>query len=136
MLAALMRHIVSSRLGFALICLIPFAASSVAGCVGGPGTTCFQDDECNGSLICCHIGSPFNQGSCETTEVCNDMRPGTGGTGGTGATGGMGATGGTGGAGGVGGNGGSSGNGGASGQGGAGGQAGAAGTAGNGGVPG
>jgi len=130
MLAALMRHIVSPHLGFALICLFPFAALSHAGCVGGVGTTCFQNDECDGSLICCHIGSPFNQGSCETQAVCNDMRPGTGGTGGTGAVGGAGGAGGVSGAGGTGGAGGQSG------AGGAGGQAGMGGNAGSGGDPG
>ncbi|MGB5811458.1 MAG: hypothetical protein WBG86_13050, partial [Polyangiales bacterium] len=58
---------------------------SVTGCIGGVGTTCFQDNECNGALICCHLGSVFNQGSCQTSAVCNEMR-GTGGTGGTGAS--------------------------------------------------
>jgi hypothetical protein len=53
---------------------------------GGQGrTTCFQDDECNGSLICCHVGSPFTQGTCETQAACDELRGGTGGTGGMGA---------------------------------------------------
>ena len=126
---ALMHHIVSSRLGFVLICLLSFGAVSFGGCVGGVGTTCFQDDECDGSLICCHIGSSFNQGSCQTQQDCNDMQ-GTGGTGGTGATGG---TGGAGGEGGMSGAGGAGGQGGMSGAGGSGGQAGMGGDAGGGG---
>ena len=129
MLAALMRHIVSSRLGFALICLLPcllFGGLSLSGCVGGVGTTCFQNDECDDPLICCHIGSSFTQGSCQTVQECDDMQ-GTGGAGGTGGadgTGGTGGIGGTGGAGGAGGMGGVGGAGGAGGAGGSGGQAG------------
>lgn len=101
----------------------------MVGCVGGVGTTCFQNDECDGSLLCCHIGSPFNQGSCQTAEVCDEMRMGAGGAGGDGATGGSGG----GGAGGQSGAGGSAGAGGASGAGGAGGLGGSGGGGGAGG---
>ncbi len=129
MLAALMRHIVSSHLGFACICLLPLIGSSFAGCVGGVGTTCFQNNECDSDLICCHIGSQFNQGSCETSMVCDELRQDSSGTGGTGGTGGAGGEGGVGGAGGT------SGAGGAGGTSGAGGQAGMGGSAGGGGAP-
>ena len=132
MLAALMRHIASSRLGFAWICLLLFAGFSAAGCVGGVGTTCFQSNECDGELICCHIGSQFNQGSCETRTVCDELRQGSGGTDGNGGAGGEGGVGGSGGTGGVGGEGGV---GGAGGSGGAGGQGGSGGGAGSGGAP-
>ncbi|MDH3201236.1 MAG: hypothetical protein OEM15_10130 [Myxococcales bacterium] len=127
-----MRHIVSSRLGFPWICLLlfvglSFAGSSLVGCVGGIGTTCFQTDECDGELICCHVGSQFTQGTCETQPVCDELRQGPGGMGGAGGTSGIG---GTGGAGGVGGTGGAGGGGGMSG---AGGTAGVGGTGGGGG---
>lgn len=140
MLAALMRHIVASRLGFAWICLVLFAGSSLAGsslagCVGGVGTTCFQPDECDGELICCHIGSQFMQGSCETQLVCEELRQGSGGTGGDGGAGGEGGVGGAGGTGGAGGEVGIGGAGGTGGGGGAGGQGGTGGSAGSGGAP-
>jgi hypothetical protein len=123
MLAALMRKSTSLYLSLAF-----FSLFAVAACTGDVGTTCFQNDECNGELICCHIGSNFTQGSCQTQTVCNDMQGGTGGT--DGGVGGMGG-GGVGGAGGASGQGGSSGAGGAAGQGGA---AGVGGTAGAGGA--
>jgi hypothetical protein len=37
--------------------------------------TCFQDDEC-GPLICCHLGSPFEPGTCETQAVCDELQGG------------------------------------------------------------
>jgi len=120
MLAALMRNITSQLVWLASICVVFLVA-----CTGDVGTTCFQDDECNGSLICCHVGSPFTQGSCETQEVCDERQGETGGTGGTGGFGGFGGTGGAAGAGGLGGEGG---------QGGVGGTAGTGGTAGSGGT--
>jgi hypothetical protein len=126
MLAALMRNITSHLVWLALICLVFLVA-----CTGDVGTTCFHDDECNGSLICCHVGSPFTQGSCETQEVCDERQ---GGTGGTGGTGGFGGTGGAGGAGGLGGEGGQGGVGGGAGTGGTGGAGGTGGTGGQGGV--
>ena len=143
MLAALMHHIVSARLGFTWICLLLFiglslVGSSFAGCVGGIGTTCFQPDECDGELLCCHVGGQFNQGSCETPTVCNELQQGPGGMGGTGGTAGTGGTGGGGGmsgTGGTGGVGGAGGQAGAGGEAGAGGQAGAGGSAGSGGAP-
>ena len=46
--------------------------------------TCFQDDECTGSLICCHVGSPFTPGTCETQAACDELQGGTGGNGGSG----------------------------------------------------
>jgi hypothetical protein len=46
----------------------------MAGSGGQGGTTCFQDDECNSSLICCHVGSPFTRGTCETPAVCNELQ--------------------------------------------------------------
>ena len=126
MLAALMRHHVRSYLLFSLICLASF---STAGCIGGVGTSCFEDNECNGDLTCCKIGSEFSQGQCETVDVCN-QRMGEGGMGGDGgASGAGGSTGGTGG-GGVGGSGGTGGVGGAGGSGGAGGAGGMSGGAG------
>ena len=73
MLAALMRNITSQLVWLALICVVFLVA-----CTGDVGTTCFQDDECNGSLICCHVGSPFTQGSCETQEVCDERQGGPG----------------------------------------------------------
>ena len=112
MLAALMRNITSQFVWLALICLVFLVA-----CTGDVGTTCFQDNECNGSLICCHLGSPFTQGSCETQEVCDERQGGIGGTGGFGGFGGGGA----GGAGGLGGEGGQGGVGGTAGTGGQGG---------------
>jgi hypothetical protein len=136
MLGALMRDICSSRLGFAWICLLLFAGSTSAGCVGGVGTTCFQNDECDGELICCHIGSRFTQGSCDTQAVCDELRQnsGTGGSGGAGGEGGVGGTGGAGGEGGVGGTGGAGGEGGVGGTGGAGGEGGVGGAGGQGGA--
>ena len=125
MLAALMRNITSQLVWLALICLIFLVA-----CTGDVGTTCFQEDECNGSLICCHLGSPFTQGSCETQEVCDERQGGIGGTGGAGGFGGGGA----GGAGGLGGEGGQGGVGGVGGTAGTGGTAGVGGTAGTGGT--
>jgi len=119
MLPALMQNITSHWVRLALICLVLTVA-----CVGGTGTTCFHPDECNGSLICCHVGSPFTQGSCEAQEVCDELQGGTGGTvgsGGTAGTGGSGGEGGIGGQGGEGGIGGIGGTGGAAGTGGAGG---------------
>jgi len=98
MLAALMRNITSHLVWLALICVVLLVA-----CTGDVGTTCFQNDECNGSLICCHVGSPFTQGSCETQEVCEELQGGTGGTAGSGGTAGQGGQGGAAGQGGVGG---------------------------------
>lgn len=123
MLAALMRNITSHLVRLASICLVLLAA-----CTGDTGTTCFQTDECNGLLICCHVGSPFTQGSCETQEVCDELQGGAGGTGGFGGAAGAG------GGGGQGGEGGAAGQGGQGGQGGAGGQAGNGGSAGMGGA--
>ncbi len=128
MLAALMRKTTSLSLGLSWIGLFLFA-----GCTGDVGTTCFQNDECNSGLICCHLGSPFTQGSCQTEEACIDMGGGTGGTGGSGGTGGTGGTGGAGGVGGAAGMGGTAGTTGVAGMGGA---AGMGGTAGNGGAAG
>ena len=119
MLAALMRKTTFLWLSLASICVLLFAA-----CTGDVGTTCFQGDECNSGLICCHVGSPYTQGTCQTEEVCLDMGGGTGGTGGGGGTGGQGGTGGAGAAGGQaggGGMGGSAGGGGMGGMGGSGG---------------
>lgn len=129
MLAALMHT--NRLLNFLLVAspaLLCFAA-----CTGGEGTTCFQDDECNDPYICCHVGSPFTQGSCETEEVCDDLQGGTGGTGGGGGSGGIAGAGGTGGQGGQGGQGGIGGEAGAGGQGGAGGAGGQGGAGGRGG---
>jgi hypothetical protein len=128
MLAALMRNMTSPLVWLALVCLV-----FVVACTGGEGTTCFHDDECNGSLICCHVGSPFTQGSCETEEACAELQGGTGGTGGSAGTGGTAGSGGQGGVGGTAGSGGQGGVGGAAGMGGQGGQSGAGGNAGNGG---
>jgi len=100
-------------------------------CVGGVGTTCFQDDECDGSLICCHPGSTFTQGRCETKEVCAEI---IGGLGGFGGFGGFGGDGGTAGASGAGGTAGAGGAGGMAGAGGAGGMAGGGGAGGMGGI--
>jgi hypothetical protein len=36
---------------------------------------CFQDDECS-PLICCHLGSPFEQGTCQTQSVCDELQGG------------------------------------------------------------
>ena len=136
MLAALMRKSPSLWL-----CSAFFSVFAVAACVGGVGTTCFQDDECDSGLICCHVGSNFNQGSCQTEVVCMDMQGETGGAGGAGGLGGSGGTGAVGGGGGVGGfagaggQGGSAGGaGGAAGSGATGGSAGGGGTAGMGGA--
>jgi len=107
-------------------------------CTGDVGTTCFQDDECNGSLKCCHEGSAFTQGSCQVE--CDSGAGGTGGAGGVageGGAGGQAGAGGQGGAGGLAGAGGQGGMGGlagAGGQGGMGGLAGAGGQGGTGGV--
>ena len=129
MLAALMRIITSPLLWLSSAFFVLLLA-----CTGDEGTTCFQNDECNGSLICCHLGSPFTQGSCETVENC-----GIGGMGGDAGAGGMAGIGGAGGAAGmagVGGAAGAAGAGGAAGMAGAGGAAGAAGMAGAGGAAG
>jgi hypothetical protein len=121
MIAALMRKTTLLFLSLASI-----AALFVA-CTGDVGTTCFHDDECNSGLICCHIGSNFTQGTCETEEVCLEMGGGQGGAGGDGGSGGDGGTGGAGGAGGVGGQGGDAGAGGGAGAAGMGGSAGSGG---------
>jgi hypothetical protein len=128
MLAALMRNITSHLVWLALISVVLLVS-----CTGDEGTTCFHDDECNGLLICCHVGSPFTQGSCETQEVCDELQGGAGGAGGFGGAGGAGGAGGGGGQageGGVGGQGGAGGAGGAGGQGGIGGSAGTGGAGG------
>lgn len=122
MLAALMRNIASPLVWLALVCLV-----LVVACTGGEGTTCFQLDECNELLVCCHVGSPFTQGSCETEETCDELQGGSGGTGGTAGSGGQG---------GIGGAAGMGGQGGGSGQSGTGGTAGSDGTAGAGGIDG
>ncbi|MGB5546956.1 MAG: hypothetical protein WBM74_10330, partial [Polyangiales bacterium] len=88
MLAALMRIITSPLLWLSSAFFVLLLA-----CTGDEGTTCFQNDECNGSLICCHLGSPFTQGSCERVENC-----GVGGMGGDAGAGGMAGIGGAGGA--------------------------------------
>ena len=132
MLGALMRKAIRSFVPFAF-----FVFFFVAGCTGDVGTTCFQDDECNSGLECCHVGSPFTQGTCQTREACLDMGGGTGGTSGTGGAGGAGgggAAGGTGGAGGGGGLGGGGGAGGSDGAGGMGGMGGMGGAGGGGGA--
>ena len=135
MLAALMRFITSPLLWLFSVFLLLLVA-----CAGGVGTTCFQNDECDGSLICCHLSSPFTQGFCETEQVCTDLRGNEGGAGGQGGAAGQGGAGGMAGAGGVAGAGGMAGvggEGGAAGQGGAagmGGSAGAGGQGGNGGA--
>ncbi len=92
MLGQLMRTITSSLVWLASVCVVLLVA-----CTGDEGTTCFHDDECNGILICCHVGSPFTQGSCETEEVCDERQGGTGGAGGFGGQGGAGGQGGMGG---------------------------------------
>jgi len=141
MLAALMRIITSPLLWLFSVFLL-----LVVACVGGVGTTCFQNDECDGSLICCHLSSPFTQGFCEDEGVCGELRGSQGGAGGQGGAAGQGGAGGQGGAtgqggtagqGGAGGMAGAGGEGGAAGQGGAagiGGSAGAGGQGGNGGA--
>ena len=134
MLCRLMRNITPQRVWLALVCVVLLVA-----CTGGAGTTCFQDDECNGELICCHVGSPFTQGTCETVAFCDELQGGTGGTGGAAGTGGSGGAGGRAGAGGSAGAGGMAGAGGTAGAGGsagAGGMAGAGGSAGAGGTAG
>jgi hypothetical protein len=120
MLAAPMRIITSPLLWLSSTFFVLLLA-----CTGEEGTTCFQNDECNGSLICCHLGSPFTQGSCETVENC-----GIGGMGGDAGAGGMAGIGGAGGAAGMAGVGGAAGAAGAGGAGGAAGMAGAGGAAG------
>ncbi len=76
---------------FGFLCVLALGVMPVVGCSesgsggmagsGGQGrTTCFQDDECNGSLICCHVGSPFTPGTCETQAACDELQGGTGGT--------------------------------------------------------
>ena len=128
MLAALMRKSTFLPLFLASVCVFFLPA-----CTGEVGTTCFQNDECDSGLICCHVGSPFVQGTCQTEMVCNDMGGGTGGVGGSGATGGSGgAAGGSG----AGGSAGAAGQSGAGGQGGMAGQGGAAGAGGMGGAAG
>jgi hypothetical protein len=89
MLAALMRFITSPLLWLFSVFLLLLVA-----CVGGVGTTCFQTDECDGSLICCHLSSPFTQGFCDTQFVCDDLRGNQGGAGGQGGTAGQGGNGG------------------------------------------
>jgi len=128
MLCRLMRNITPQRVWLALVCVVLLVA-----CTGGAGTTCFQDDECNGELICCHVGSPFTQGTCETVAFCDELQGGTGGTGGTGGAAGTGGSGGAGGMAGAGGSAGAGGMAGAGGTAGAGGSAGAGGMAGAGG---
>jgi hypothetical protein len=61
---------------------------------GGQGATCFIDGECSGSLICCHVGSSFTPGTCETQAACDELQGGTGGNGGAGGAGGDGGSGG------------------------------------------
>lgn len=119
MLGRLMRKLTSHLVWLALVCVVLLVA-----CTGGEGATCFHDPECNGELICCHVGSPFTQGSCETVPVCDELQGGTGGTGGTAGTGGSGGAGGTAGTGGAGGVGGTAGTGGTGGAGGTGGMGG------------
>jgi hypothetical protein len=36
---------------------------------------CFQDDECS-PLICCHLGSPFEVGTCQSQSVCDQLQGG------------------------------------------------------------
>jgi len=132
MLATLMRNITSHLVWLASIGLVLLVA-----CAGGEGTTCFQNDECDGMLICCHVGSPFIQGTCETQAFCDALQGGTGGTGGTsgaGGSAGQGGAGGSAGQGGVGGQAGTGGTGGTGGAGGVGGQGGTGGTGGTGGA--
>ena len=50
--------------------------AGVGGAGGEGGTTCFQNDECIGSLICCHVGSPFTLGTCETRAACDELQGG------------------------------------------------------------
>ena len=52
--------------------------------------TCFQGDECTGSLICCQPDGPFTLGHCVTEAVCDEWLggSGTGGSAGNGGTGG------------------------------------------------
>ena len=134
MLAALMAQLnVSLGLrSFFLAC----AVGSFSGCTGDVGTTCFQDDECNDGLLCCHVGSPFNQGTCQTVQGCDDMIMGGGGTGGSAGTAGQGGDAGSGGVGGQGGVAGGAGGGGQGGDAGAGGAGGIAGGGGEGGMSG
>jgi hypothetical protein len=51
--------------------------------------TCFQGDECTGSLICCQ-DDPFTLGLCVTQAACDELLggSGTGGSAGNGGTGG------------------------------------------------
>lgn len=129
MLAALMRFITSPLLWLFSVFLLLLVA-----CVGGVGTTCFQNDECDGSLICCHLSSPFTQGFCEDEGVCSDLRGNQGGAGGNGGSAGAGGQAGQGGVGGMAGAGGEGGAAGQGGQGGAAGIGGASGAGGNGGA--
>ncbi|MGB8330173.1 MAG: hypothetical protein WCE62_08580, partial [Polyangiales bacterium] len=69
MLAPLMRNITADSVWLASLGLALLVA-----CTGGVGTTCFQNDECDSGLICCHVGSPFTQGRCETQVVCDEIR--------------------------------------------------------------
>lgn len=124
MLAALMRKITSPLVWLSSVFLVLALA-----CTGDVGTTCFQDDECNGSLLCCHDGSPFTQGSCQV-----ECEQGAGGAGGAGGVAGEGGAGGQAGAGGEGGAGGAGGQAGAGGEGGVAGTAGAGGQGGTGGA--
>jgi len=98
MLGRLMRNLTSHLVWLALVCVVLLVA-----CTGDVGTSCFHDDECNGSLICCHVGTLFTQGSCETDEVCQERQGGAGGTGGAAGAGGSGGEGGSAGEGGMGG---------------------------------
>lgn len=128
MLRALMSKYTFCWLSLASACVMVLGS-----CTGDVGTTCFQDDECNEGLICCHVGSPFTQGTCQTEEICADMGGGMGGAGGDGGSGGFS---GAGGAAGAGGQAGSAGRGGGSGAGGQGATAGSGGATGNGGTSG
>lgn len=118
--------------------LLLLAGLLVASCADGIGTTCFQNDECGGDLVCCHLGSAFTQGDCQTVEVCDELQ-GVGGTDGGGGQGGAAGQGGAGGAGGGAGGGGvggtagaGGGSGGTAGGGGSGGGSGAGGSGGGG----
>jgi len=143
MLAALMGKLTSSWSRLASLCLL-----LVTSCTGDVGTTCFQDDECNGSLVCCHTGSNFTQGKCQVDcgDTCvesNDCAEGLQCCRPEGSSQGIceaqceqtdgGVDGGQGGAGGEGGGGGQSGNGGVGGSAGSGGSPGVGGAAGGGG---
>ena len=73
--------------GFLCVCalgVVPLVGCSENGGEGGSGgtggtggeggTICFQDDECIDSLICCHVGSPFTQGTCVTRAACDELQ--------------------------------------------------------------